>query len=135
MDAASAEIWKTYNLLAQIADKQQDSAKASHYRQLSRDSYLRFAGMPTQIKQMASFIAEVRNAVLTQNVDEELTTFLQNLQQGDWTNLSNAIQHLLNGERNEAVLLEPLDFAEAAIIHLILKGIANPDSLATLFNS
>ncbi len=134
LNAASAEIWVTYGLLAQIADKQQDRAKASHYRQSSRDSYLRFAGMPTQMKQMAWLIAEVLNAVSTQNVDEKLTTDLQNLQQGR-ANLVNAIQHLLNGERNEAVLLEPLNYEEAAIIHLILQGIANPDSLATLFNS
>ncbi|MFI3218570.1 MAG: tetratricopeptide repeat protein [Methylococcales bacterium] len=134
-DAASAEIWKIYERLAQITDKQQDSAKASHYRQSSRDSYLHFAGMLTQIKRYAGLIAKVLNAVSTHSVDEELATDLQNLQQGDWANLVNAIQHLLNGERNEAVLLEPLDYTDAAIIHLILKGIANPDSLAILFNS
>ncbi|OTE97276.1 hypothetical protein BCS42_04475 [Crenothrix sp. D3] len=135
LDAASAEIWKAYELLAQIANKQQDSAKTNHYRQSSRDSYLRFAGMPTQMKQHAWLIAKVLNAVLTHSVDEELTIGLQTLQQSAWTNLANAIQHLLNGERNETVLLEPLDYTDAAIIHLILKGIANPDSLATLFNS
>ena len=135
LDAASAEIWNTHYLLAQIADKQQDSAKASYYRQLSRNSYLRFAGMLTQMKQMAWLIAEVLNAVLTQTVDEELTTDLQNLEQQGGANAVTAIKHLLNGERNEAVLLEPLDYQEAALIHLILKGIANPDSLATLFNS
>jgi hypothetical protein len=42
----------------------------------------------------------------------------------------------LNGERNEAALLETLiDYQEAAIIHLILKGIENPESLKSLFNS
>ena len=134
LDAASAEIWKTYDLLAEIADKQQDSAKASHYRQSSRDSYLRFAGMPTQMKQYAWLIAKVLNAVSTHSVDEALIIDLQNLQQSN-AHLVNAIQHLLKGERNETVLLEPLNGKEAAIIHLILKGIANPDSLATLFNS
>jgi tetratricopeptide (TPR) repeat protein len=134
LDAASAEIWKTYNILAKIADKQQDSVQASHYRQLSRTSYLRFAGMPTQMKRYAGFFTKVLNAVLTHSVDEAVTTVLQNSQQ-DNPHLVNAIQHLLNGERNETVLLEPLDYQEAAIIHLILKGIANPDSLATLFNS
>jgi tetratricopeptide (TPR) repeat protein len=134
LDAASTEIWKTYSILAQIADKQQDSAKTSHYRQSSRDSYLRFTGMPTQMKHFAGLITKVLNAVLTQSVDEELTTDLQGLQQ-DNAHLVNAIQHLLNGEHNETVLLEPLDFGEAAIIHLIFLGIANPDSLSTLFNS
>jgi tetratricopeptide (TPR) repeat protein len=135
LGAAIAKIWQAYNLLAEIADKQQDSSKANHYRQSSRDSHLRFAQMPMQMKQWARFIAKVLNAVSTQSVNEELTTDLQNVQQQGWTNLVNAIQYLLNGERNEPVLLEPLDFEEAAIIRLILKGIVNPDSLATLFNS
>lgn len=135
LDAAATEIWMTYNLLAQIADKQQGSAEASQYRQSSRDSYLRFAGMPTQMKPMALLIAEVLNALSTQNVDEALTTALQNLQQQGRTHLVNAIHQLLNGERNAAVLLEPLSYGEAAIIHLILLGIAKPDSLADLFNA
>lgn len=134
LDAAGAEIWKAYHILAKIADKQQHNAEASQYRQSSRDSYLRFAGMPTQMKPMAWLIAAVLNALSTQNVDEALTTGLQNLQQ-DNAHLVNAIQHLLNGERNETVLLEPLNYQEAAIIHLIFLGIAKPDSLAALLNA
>ncbi|MEI6706745.1 MAG: tetratricopeptide repeat protein [Methylococcales bacterium] len=152
LDAASAEIWNTYHILAKIADKQQDSVQASHYRQLSRTSYLRYAGMPTQMKQCAPFVIDVIQTVFSpkgnlfqkarslfgkQSIPKEVLELQEILAEfpEQRQNLANAIKHLLNGERNEAVLLEPLDFTEAAIIHLILKGIANPDSLATLFNS
>jgi len=121
--------------LAAIANKQQQSEQAKHYRQLSRDSYLRFAGMPYQMKQYAWLIAEVINTIFKQSLDEKLATNLQNLQQKGLNDLCNAIQLILNGERNEATLLESLNCRDAAIIHLILQGIKNPDSLSTLFNS
>jgi hypothetical protein len=39
-------------------------------------------------------------------------------------NVKAAIPGILNGERDEAVLCEPLDCWEAAIIHAILEGLA-----------
>lgn len=36
LDPAAAEIWKTYNILADIADKQQDTIKAKEYRQVRK---------------------------------------------------------------------------------------------------
>jgi tetratricopeptide (TPR) repeat protein len=36
LDPAAAEIWKTYGLLAEIADKQGDTTQAKNYRRLSR---------------------------------------------------------------------------------------------------
>jgi len=38
LDSATVEIWNTYNLLAQIAEKQNDTAKSSEYRRLSREA-------------------------------------------------------------------------------------------------
>lgn len=128
LDAASAAIWTTYHILADIAEKQHASAQASDYRQSARDSYLGFAGMPTQIQAAAGLIAAVQQAVLTDTVEPELAAFLQDSQQSR-PHVVTAIEQLLNGERNPAVLLEPLGFGEAAIIHLILTAIAQPDSL------
>ncbi|NOS89766.1 MAG: tetratricopeptide repeat protein, partial [Methylococcaceae bacterium] len=129
LDAASAEIWNTYHLLAEIAEKQHASAQASQYRQCARASYLGFAGMPTQMQANAGLIAAVQQAVLTHTVEPELAADLQDWHQNGWTDLVSAIKQLLNGERNPAVLLEPLDYTDAAIIHLILTAIAQPDSL------
>lgn len=136
LDKFSSGIWKAYGLLADIADKQQRLQDKTYYWKLSRDAYLRFPGMPHEIKQYASsLINEVVNAVSKQLIDEELTADLETLKQNDLNNLANAIESILNGERDETILFEPLNFKHAAIIHLILKGIKNPESLETLFNS
>ncbi|MFI3157026.1 MAG: CHAT domain-containing protein [Methylococcaceae bacterium] len=134
LNETSAEIWMTYSLLAKIFAKQEQCKQSAQYRKLARDSYLRFAGMPYQMKQHARLIAFVLLAL--KNTEERLNLEIQLKQAPEtWTNLVNAIQHILNGEREEVVLLEPLDFEESANIHLILKGIESPESLETLFDS
>jgi len=133
LDAASSEIWTTYNILANITEQQGD-AQAARYRQDARDSYLRYKGMPTQMRQHSWLIAKVINAVVKQDVDEKLSTDLQRLKQAGNDKLVLAIQQILNGERNETCLLEPLDYTDAAVIHLILLGINQPDKLASLFD-
>ena len=44
LDPGAAEIWKTYNLLAQIADKESQPDKATEYRHLAREAKRNFAG-------------------------------------------------------------------------------------------
>jgi tetratricopeptide (TPR) repeat protein len=131
---ANTGIWTVYHLLADIADQQQDR-QAAHYRQLARESYLAFEGMIDEMQQNAWLIAEVTHAVLEQQVNEELSEGLQILaERQGLESLVTAIQDILNGERDIAVLMEPLDFMEAATIHLILQGIDNPESLDVLFD-
>lgn len=136
LDEASAEIWKAYNILAKIVDNQQDNEQAKTYRQLSRDSYLRFAGMPHQMGQGQwwQFIENIPMVVAHPEYRQDLEKELQRASE-DQQNLVKAILQILDGERKEATLLAPLDWEEAAIIHLILKGIENPESLKSLFNS
>jgi len=134
LDEAIAELWTTYELLAQIADKQQNNAEAKKYRHLSHESYLHFSGMLYQLRQYAPLIAMVISAVLQNEQPDELKQFLVQLPD-DWKNAVKAFQNILNGERNEAILIETLAYTDAAIVHLILKGINNPENLETLFNS
>lgn len=132
VDAASAEIWKTYYILAGIAVQQNDP-QAANYRQLERSSYLQFQGMPYQMRQYAPLIRRVLlalgNAEHRADLEEQLQQASESRQ-----SLAQAIQAILNGERNEIRLLEPLNYSDAAIIHLILQGIESPDSLSILFN-
>ena len=44
LDPGAAEIWKTYELLAQIADRQSRPDEAAEYRRLARDAKRGFAG-------------------------------------------------------------------------------------------
>ncbi|NOR68169.1 MAG: CHAT domain-containing protein [Methylomarinum sp.] len=133
LDEASAEIWKAYNILARITDKQKNNEQAKTYRQLSRNSYLNFAGMPSQILPWRQFIDNIPMVLTHPEYRQGLEEELQQASE-EQKSLVKAIQKILDGERNEAVLLELLDYTNAAIIHLILKGIENPESLKTLFN-
>jgi hypothetical protein len=89
--------------------------------------------MPYQMREYAPligwFLLALGNAEHRAKLEEQLQQF-----SGSRQSLTQAIQAILNGERNETRLLEPLDYRDAAIIHLILQGIESPDSLSILFN-
>ncbi len=136
--------WHIYELLAKIADKQQKKQQAKHYRQLSRNSYLHFSGMLYQMQQYAPFINMVVQAVISQKngsfkevleLQNELAELSEQSGEDGRQNLINAVQYIFNGERNEETLLEPLNYQDTAIVHLILQGTANPDSLQRWFDS
>jgi len=122
LDSAAAKIWKIYLILAQIAEKQNDAAKASEYRRKSREAYQGFQGARYQLQEYEPVIAGVVAAVNDDKVRKEIESAQKEI--GMDNNLVAAIQHILDGERDEAVLCEPLDYREGAIINAILRGIA-----------
>ena len=63
LDPGAAEIWTTYNILAQIADQQSRPAEAAEYRRLARESKRRFAGTAHEMRRFAPLIAAVVGAV------------------------------------------------------------------------
>jgi tetratricopeptide (TPR) repeat protein/CHAT domain-containing protein len=123
LDPAAAEIWKTYLILAEIAEKQNDTAKASEYRRQSREAYQGFQGVRYQLQKYEKLIAGVVAAVGDAKVRQELESGLETFGE-TWKNLVAAIQRILDGERDEKVLCEPLDYRDGAIINAILRGIA-----------
>ena len=131
LDPAAAGIWKTYELLAEIADKQGDTTQAKEYRRLSRQEYVQFAGMQYQLQKYGQLIAMVVIAVDDGELRQELEDFMEQFSE-DWANLVTAIRAILKGERDEEVLCEPLDYDDAAIISAILEGIADPETLKPL---
>ena len=133
MGTESTDIWKNYGLLAEIFDRQKNN-KAEQYRKLSRDNYLHFSGMPNQMKSYKQIISIVLLVFAKPEYRVNLELIFKQLPNNS-KNLVKAIRKVLNGEHNESVLLQPLNYSDAAIIHLILKGIANPESLESLFNS
>lgn len=135
LDEASAEIWMAYGQLADIFERQLQNQQAKEFRQLSRDSYFRFAGMPLQIKQSLELISFVLRALEDDKERADLEILLLEFTEQWQQYLVIAIQRILNGERQSEVLLGPLKYKEAAIVHLILKGIENPESLEALFNA
>ncbi|MCI5132103.1 MAG: hypothetical protein D3904_11415, partial [Candidatus Electrothrix sp. EH2] len=64
-------------------------------------------------------------ACITPELQNELEAGLDELTEQGWDDLVDAIECILDGERDEAALFEPLDYKEAAVIRAILEGIAD----------
>jgi tetratricopeptide (TPR) repeat protein len=126
LDSAVAESWKTYHILAQIVEQQNDTAKASEYRRQSREAYQEFQGARYELQEFEPLIAGVAAAVAVDyaKVRQAVELELKKLVEKGWGNLVATIRRILDGERDEAVLCEPLDYTEGAIINAILRGIA-----------
>jgi hypothetical protein len=117
-DRGVTNIWNTYDILADIADKQGNAQEAKKNRRLAREAKANFSGTRYELKQKHSkFILAV-----ARGEDVKITG-------EDWENLKTAIQQILAGERDVDKLCEPLTFYDAPIITAILEGIAEPESL------
>jgi len=105
--------------------KKKNGTKASEYRRQSREAYQEFQGVRYQLQEDEPLIAGVVAAVDDTKVRQELEYGLENwIKNGLRKNLVVAIQRILDGERDEALLCDPLGWQDAAIINAILRGIA-----------
>lgn len=129
LDDTSSEIRSIYEVMGEIAHELQQNEKAKKCQQFCFNSYLHSPNMRTHELLIIDAISAAQHNELTDNFKKLLA------HPDNWRNVVNAIKKILNGERNEEILLEPLNYQEASIIHLILKGIENPESLKSLFNS
>jgi tetratricopeptide (TPR) repeat protein len=122
LDPATTTIWTTYDILADIADKQGNAQEAKKNRRLAREAKANFAGTRYELKQKRSelILAVARG----ENVEAALKDYGEY-----WKNLKTTIQQILAGERDMEKLCEPLTFDDAPIITAILEGIAQPESL------
>ena len=131
LDPAAAEIWKTYDLLAYIADKQGDTTQVQEYRRQARQAKAAFAGTKYELRQYGQLIATVVAAADDAEVRVQLEAAMENSAE-DWQKLFAAIRRILAGERDENILCEQLDLEDSMIIYAILRGIADPQSLEAL---
>ncbi|MFN6525988.1 tetratricopeptide repeat protein [Nostoc sp. ChiSLP03a] len=132
LDSAIAEIWKIYALFAEITDKLGDTTQAKAYRRLSRQAKAAFAGTRYELRQHGRVIAAFVGAVNDREVRQQLEPFLEQWAKNGSGNFVAAIRLIFDGERDEDVLCEPLNFNDAPIINAILRGIADPDTLNEL---
>ena len=123
LDPAAAEIWTTYQILAEIADKQSDTVQAREYRRLSREARATFAGTRYELQKYGQLIAYVVAAVDNAELRQQLEPVLEERVKNGWGNLVAAIHQILDGERDQDVLCEPLDMEDSMIIYAILQGI------------
>lgn len=133
LDPAAAEIWNIYNILAKIADRQNDPEAARTYRRQARAAKANYAGTQYELQRRAKLILLTVMAVAEPERLPDLETELARYHEANgWGNLVAAIRQILAGERDEDRLLDPLDLEDSMIILAILRGIADPSSLAFL---
>jgi tetratricopeptide (TPR) repeat protein len=98
----SAEPWKDYSVLANIAQARRRAEEARAWRRKERASFAAFAGADTQIARwqpvIAAVVAGVRGNRDARHQVEQLCAQLA--QSADWKNLAAAIQRVLAGERD-----------------------------------
>ncbi|MDZ7959330.1 MAG: tetratricopeptide repeat protein [Aulosira sp. DedQUE10] len=132
LDPAAAQIWITYDILADITDKLSDFTQAKAYRRLSRQAKAAFAGTRYELRQNGQFITAVVAAVDDVQQRQQLEPTLENEVKNGRGNFVAAIRLVLADERDEDVLCESLNLAESMIINTILRGIADRNTLNEL---
>ncbi len=135
LDPGAAEIWKTYDLLARIADRESRSDAAAGYRRLARESKARFAGTARVVRGLAPLIAAVALAAggdpkARSDVDEVIRHASQ--AGGEGAEFAQSMQRILAGERDPQSLCQRLSFEYGPVVEAILHAIADPAALAAL---
>lgn len=147
LDPGAAGIWNTYELLAQIVEREaatvaEDSLKAEcqaqarDYRRRARDAKRNFPGTRHELRRHAELIAATVAACAGhQEARERVANYQAAMRQGhpDWTKLAVVLDRIFAGERDEDVLCESLLPDLAMIIEAILHGLADPATLDDLF--
>ena len=116
LDPNTAEIWKTYKILAKITAQQGETATAQHYRRLERQSYLVAPVCRHDLQQFAPLIEDIVDN--WQNL-EPLLAYIRKINGG--SELAQALARWQAGERNEDQLYQNLDYQQSAILHTVLS--------------
>ncbi len=132
LDPGAAEIWTTYSILAEIADRQSRPADAADYRRLARESKRRFAGTAHELKRHLPLIVGTVKALGNPDLMQPFNAALSNMEAHGWTNLVAAIRKLLTGERDPEALCGPLDLEDSMIVETILQALVDPNLLDSL---
>jgi tetratricopeptide (TPR) repeat protein len=125
MDPCVAEIWTTYSILAQIADRQSQPEEAAEYRRQAREARRRFAGTAHEVKHFAPMIAMVVAAVAGHpEAKAEANQFVREFTEagGEPAEFAHAIQRILAGERDPEVVCQRLS-ADAPLVDAILQAL------------
>ena len=130
LDPAAVEIWKAYAVLAEICDKQGDADAARAYRLKERASYAAAPVSQHQLRGMRRVIA----AVVLAAVDPTARAVVEPVLATErWPSLVGALRRILDGERDADALCASLDREESMIVTAVLRGIADPATLAEIF--
>jgi tetratricopeptide (TPR) repeat protein len=132
LDLGVSQIWKTYDILAGIADKEGKLDQAAEYRRLGRDAKRAFAGTTHEMRQFLPFILGACQAIQDPGEAVEFHNLLAKLEEGRATDFVEAIRRILAGERNRDALCDKLDADGTMLVETILEALENPAILQNL---
>jgi tetratricopeptide (TPR) repeat protein len=124
---ASAAIWTTLDILANIADLEGQAEEARDYRRRVRETFAAFAGNRYHIDRLhGQLIAAIAAAAQGDTQAREAAeAALPQLEEQGWK-IASATRSIWAGERDWQALAEDLDGEEALLILRVLETIAQP---------
>jgi tetratricopeptide (TPR) repeat protein len=128
LDPGVSEIWKTYNILAKIADKQGDTAAASSYRAEARQSYAVAPIAKETLRRHRPLIGAMLVALHEPAARPALEEALSQRLTRGWGQLVAALRAILDGERDEDAMCASLDREDSLVIHSILRCLDDPEA-------
>jgi tetratricopeptide (TPR) repeat protein len=128
LDPGAAEIWKTHEILADIADAQGDAGAARDWRARARQSHAAAPISRETLRQHRPLIGAVLLALREPAARPALDQALDQLATNGWTELVVALRGILDGRRDEDALCESLDREDSLIVHTILHALDHPDA-------
>jgi len=129
IDPGAAEIWTTYNILANIANTEASLTADSH-----RGAQRGFPGTRQGLKKFLPLIVATLKATQNPDHQEDLYPVLERYSDPGFCKLVTAVQRIVGGERSSDVLgLDAyLDPAPSLIVGIILAALADPSTLSDL---
>ncbi len=121
----STEVWKTYNILAQIAARRGRPDEARGWRRREQASYAAFAGAWAQLPGWAEPVAQAVVAACRGNREakKQVEALFPQLEAGNWR-IVDAIRRIWAGERDLDTLTDGIDAKSALIVRGILALLA-----------
>jgi tetratricopeptide (TPR) repeat protein len=145
LDPAAAEIWKTYAILADIAEQEQEAnlatdfhgqvalrSEASEHRRLALEHEHRFASTRHAREPHLPLIAATLMAAQDPTASELVDAALAHYTDASWNELVAAIRRIVAGERDEDALQTGQFGDSPMIIATILAALADPSVLEDL---
>jgi hypothetical protein len=134
LDPGAAEIWKTYDVLADIATQAGDTKAARRHRALGRKAHAAAPMAREALRRQLPIIGTVLAVVRQPSGRPELERMLSERAERGWGNLVGALRALLDGQREEDALCDPLDREDALIVMTVLRCLADPEAERALFS-
>ncbi len=98
-----------------------DATEASQWLETAIISHAQLQHSQTALKEYDGFMQRIENALNNPQARQALNQELEQARAADWRAGADAIDRLLDGERNLAELSRYLDLDDAALIHALLK--------------